>query len=158
MQVLAVGAFDTPDPPGFIVDSEQQVGHATYITLQRATPEEVQQHKTQQKQNFKDTVNAAAGFALVMEAMRDSGKPAVAHNLRFDLAFSLQQFAEPLPKTWEQFKRLVPKWFPGGVFDTKHVARQLPGLMLTDTTLGGLHDSLVQVRFAAASGLLLASI
>ncbi len=29
-----------------------------------------------------------------MEAMRDSGKPAVGHNLSFDLAFSLHSYAE----------------------------------------------------------------
>jgi adenine C2-methylase RlmN of 23S rRNA A2503 and tRNA A37 len=37
---------------------------------------------------------STSGFAAVMEAMRDSGKPAVGHNLSFDLAFSLHSYAE----------------------------------------------------------------
>ncbi len=35
-----------------------------------------------------------AGFAAVFEAMRDCGKPAVGHNLAFDLAYSLHSYAE----------------------------------------------------------------
>lgn len=35
-----------------------------------------------------------AGFAAVFEAMRECGKPAVGHNLAFDLAYSLHSYAE----------------------------------------------------------------
>lgn len=35
-----------------------------------------------------------AGFAAVMEAMRDCGKPMVGHNLAFDLGYSLHSFAQ----------------------------------------------------------------
>ena len=58
-------------------------------------------------------VQEAAGFVRVFEALRDSGKPAVGHNCFFDLAFTLEHLAEPLPEDWPAFKRLVQKWFPG---------------------------------------------
>ena len=45
--------------------------------------------------------------------LRDSGKPAVGHNCLFDLAFTLEHLAEPLPEQWPAFKHLVKKWFPG---------------------------------------------
>ena len=45
--------------------------------------------------------------------LRDSGKPAVGHNCLFDLAFTLEHLAEPLPQQWPAFKHLVKKWFPG---------------------------------------------
>jgi hypothetical protein len=43
-----------------------------------------------------------AGFAAVMEAMRDSGKPCIGHNLAFDLSYSLHSFAQvgALPAAW----------------------------------------------------------
>lgn len=58
----------------------------------------------------------------MLEAARDSGKPAVGHNLAFDLAYSLHSFAQELPGSWEQYKQLVGRWFPGGIYDTKHLA------------------------------------
>ena len=57
-----------------------------------------------------------------MEAIRDSGKPAVGHNLAFDLSYSLHSFAQELPGSWDEYKDLVGRWFPGGVYDTKHLS------------------------------------
>lgn len=70
-------------------------------------------------------VHALAGFAVVFEMMRDSNKPAVGHNLSYDLTFCLASFAQALPPTWSAYKQLVQRWFPAGVWDTKHLARQL---------------------------------
>ena len=63
-------------------------------------------------------VQEAAGFVRVFELLRASGKPAVGHNCFFDLAFTLEHLAEPLPEDWPAFKQLVKKWFPG----VKHLA------------------------------------
>ena len=57
--------------------------------------------------------------------MRDSNKPAVGHNLSYDLTFCLASFAQALPPSWDAYKQLVQRWFPAGVWDTKHLARQL---------------------------------
>ena len=66
-----------------------------------------------------------AGFTRVFEMMRDCNKPAVGHNLSFDLTFSLAAFAQQLPQGWLAFKQLVQRWLPGGVWDTKHLAQEL---------------------------------
>jgi poly(A)-specific ribonuclease len=58
-------------------------------------------------------VHAAAGFCAVLEKLRDSGKPAVGHNCAFDLTFTLEHLAQPLPPDWSAFKRLTQAWFPG---------------------------------------------
>eukprot|EP00775_Hariotina_reticulata_P003494 gene3494-3763_t len=69
----------------------------------------------------------------------------------------------PLPKTWSGFKQLVGFWFPGGVFDTKYLARRLAcsngtSPLLPDTGLGSLfelltwqEDDLAQPQAAGSS-------
>ncbi len=54
---------------------------------------------------------ACAGFAAVLELMRDSRKPAVGHNLSFDLAYSLHSFADHLPPNWEEYKAMASHTF-----------------------------------------------
>eukprot|EP00798_Chlamydomonas_sp_ICE-L_P021276 gene21276-28197_t len=58
---------------------------------------------------------------LVVDLMRSSGKPAVGHNMYLDLVHVLDHFAEPLPERWLNFKEMVSKWFPGGLYDTKYI-------------------------------------
>ena len=48
----------------------------------------------------------------MLEAIRASGKPAIGHNLAFDLAYTLHSFAAPLPPTWGKFKQQVRVLFP----------------------------------------------
>ena len=81
------------------------------------------QHKVPAHTGFDPTVYA--GFTEVFELMRDSNKPAVGHNLSFDLTFSLAAFAQQLPHSWLAYKQLVRRWLPAGVWDTKYLARQL---------------------------------
>ena len=42
------------------------------------------------------------------------------------------------------FKQLVQKWFPGGLWDTKHLARELLGIFEGRNHLGELHQQLIQ--------------
>jgi len=43
----------------------------------------------------------ASGFSAVMEAMRDSRRPAVGHNCLFDVMFVMAAFVDPrLPRHW----------------------------------------------------------
>ena len=60
-----------------------------------------------------DAVKATAGFSAVLELLRASGKPAVGHNLGFDLAFTLEHLAQPLPEAWADYKALATSWLPG---------------------------------------------
>jgi hypothetical protein len=56
-----------------------------------------------------------------------SNKPAVGHNCLFDVSYGLYGFADSfLPSTWRDFKKMVRSWHPGGIWDTKYIARQLP--------------------------------
>jgi hypothetical protein len=72
-------------------------------------------------------IRDAAGFAAVFDAMRASGKPCVGHNCMYDIAYGLYSFADAyLPAAWPDYKKLVRAWHPGGIWDTKHLARQLP--------------------------------
>ena len=60
-----------------------------------------------------DEIRGTAGFAAVLEMLRESGKPAVGHNPGFDIAFTLEHLAQPLPPDWPGFKALAREWFPG---------------------------------------------
>ena len=276
-QLLAAGPFQLPpgaEAPGFFVDYTGGAGNGgggggggggsgeapaaaaaaaargMVLVLRRAAPGEVAAAAAASDQALRARVDDAAGFSLLFEAMRDSGKPAVAHNMRYDLAFALQQFVGPLPAGWNEYKALIggqrqriapgwggavwvwlsdmsanfgargatlcragggarvwlgfgwrktgvrrcrnggarqrppcwatpplpaspwlwapaplcspgqatrslpnpanpaAKWFPGGLYDTKHLAAQVLGdegqQLLTDTSLGGLYETLVQ--------------
>lgn len=67
-----------------------------------------------------------AGLLLVVEAMRDCGRPAVGHAVCLDLVFLLQALSAPLPRTWSRFRRHANSWFPGGLYDSKHIASCIP--------------------------------
>jgi hypothetical protein len=96
----------------YIVESAE--GSSTDTVLRRATPEHVKAAAAQSKQQQQQKATRAAGFSQVLELLRDSGKPAVGHNVRFDVAYVLAAFVQnPLPKTWSGFKQLVGTWFPG---------------------------------------------
>jgi hypothetical protein len=123
-QILAGGHARLPpgvEPPGFFVDysSSYAVGGGggddggggagagvpgLGLVLRRAAPGEAAAAAAARDAALAAGADSAAGFSVVFEAMRASSKPAVAHNLRFDLAFALQQFVGPLPAAWRDFK------------------------------------------------------
>ncbi|KAI3424112.1 hypothetical protein D9Q98_009473 [Chlorella vulgaris] len=145
-QELRRPQFGAAEAPGFYVErvpNTAEGGSGFQLRLTRASAAEVEAWEAGQRQKRIDGIHTAAGFAAVMEAMRDSGKPAVGHNLSFDLAFSLHSYAEELPGSWEEYKALVGRWFPGGVYDTKHLSGLMPALF-PDTSLGSLHDGLLK--------------
>ncbi|GAB4813292.1 hypothetical protein N2152v2_000338 [Parachlorella kessleri] len=145
-QQLRRDQFGAPAPPGFLVSKVLTDDGRQVLQLVWATPEEAAAHDEQQRQQRIDAINEAAGFTAVFEAMRDSGKPAVGHNLSFDLAYSLYSFADSLPPTWEDYKAMVARWFPGGIWDTKYLASVLPGGIFEEsgTGLGAVHDGLLK--------------
>jgi hypothetical protein len=139
-QLLTAGPFDLPagvDPPGFVVDDGSSTGSSAgssagsssgladgsstagagssssagmMIVLRRAAPGEVAAAAAASERQLAAGLDSTAGFSLVLEAMRDSRKPAVAHNLRFDLAFLLQQCVGPLPAGWADYKKMIGGW------------------------------------------------
>lgn len=143
-QELRRPQFGAADPPGFYVERVEREGDgAVVLRLTRASSEQVAAWEAEQRRKRIATINEAAGFAAVFEAMRECGKPAVGHNLAFDLAYSLHSYAEELPETWEEYKALVGRWFPAGIYDTKHLSAQLPAVF-EDTSLGYIHDGMLK--------------
>jgi poly(A)-specific ribonuclease len=113
----------------------------------RATKAEMSDAVAEERRIKYEEVEAATGFTRVVEAMRDSGHPGVGHNCMFDIAYTLAAFAEPqLPPTWVQYKELVSRWFPSGLYDTKHLARTVlgPRVIGEDTSLGNLYRLVTQ--------------
>jgi len=71
-----------------------------------------------------EELRASAGFAHVFGMLLASGKPAVGHNCMLDLLHAMRAFHGPLPATWDEFQRTTADAFTGGLYDTKHMARQ----------------------------------
>lgn len=120
---------------------ENDEGRAV-LRLERATSEEVKIFENEQRVKREQGIRAAAAFTAVLDAMRDSKKPVIGHNLSFDVAYTLNSFAKPLPPTWLEYKDFVRRYFPGGVYDTKYIARQFPEAF-PETGLGDLYNQVV---------------
>ncbi|KAL4459112.1 hypothetical protein ABPG75_013977 [Micractinium tetrahymenae] len=146
-QELRRPQFGAADPPGFYVEKVENEDKLAVLRLTRASALEVAAWEAEQRRKRIDAIHEAAGFAAVFEAMRDCGKPAVGHNLAFDLAYSLHSYAEELPGSWEEYKALVGRWFPAGIFDTKHLSAQLPAVF-EDTSLGYIHDGMLKGKLS----------
>lgn len=145
LQLSAANKYgqDYPEAATFIVQELQSNGQ-TMVTLTRATPDEVQKHRQASHQLPRSSkVDNRAGFSIVLQYMRDSGKPAVGHNIQYDLAFMLHSFAGPLPSQWGQYKQVVHKWFPGGVYDTKYLSRHHLQELFPSTSLLDLYEKLM---------------
>lgn len=99
-QVVTRTKFRCSEPPGFYVTKEQLDSSSTALRLVRASPSEVRQASAAEVLEQEEEFNRAAGVSLLLEAMRDCGRPGVGHNIQFDLAFMLQHFAGDLPDRW----------------------------------------------------------
>eukprot|EP00892_Ulva_mutabilis_P009389 jgi/Ulvmu1/6822/UM031_0026.1 len=136
--------------PGFYAE---KVGDGPDVALlvTRATKAQLEGRERQQRQERLDTIEAAAGFSHVIAALKAAGKPVVGHNMLFDLIYVLNIFVADFP-TWRAFKAGCMEWFPGGVYDTKHITRALDARhadggavpLFDSTTLGDLYEAIVQ--------------
>jgi hypothetical protein len=133
--------FNADDPPGFYIERVENNYGRVALKLIRASSTQVAAMELEEKQKQIDAITTAASFCHVIELMRDSRKPAVGHNLSFDVAYTLHSFAKPLPPTWIEFKDRVKKWFPGGVYDTKYIA-SVYNFLYEDTSLGAVYTSI----------------
>ena len=106
------------------------------LQLTRGSEDEVRALQEADVAQQVEKINSSAAFTRVLEAMRASGKPAVGHNCNFDVAYLLAIVEKSLPRQWEDYKLLVKDWFPGGIYDTKHIARQVPEVFKGWTGLG----------------------
>ena len=51
-----------------------------------------------------DNLEGTMGFTRVIQRITESGKLVVGHNMLLDVAFTLNQFAAPLPTDYLEFK------------------------------------------------------
>ena len=51
-----------------------------------------------------DNLEGTMGFTRVIQKIAESGKLVVGHNMLLDVAFTLNQFAAPLPTDYSEFK------------------------------------------------------
>eukprot|EP00983_Pelagomonas_calceolata_P122146 1160879-Pelagomonas_calceolata.AAC.5 len=114
--------------------------------IRTPTPADLERAVAEDQAERIAVMKGAAGFSAVMEAMRDCRRPAVGHNCLFDIMFMMAAFVDPrLPRHWDDAKKLVAAWFPGGIYDTKHLASLLPDeMLLQETSLGQLFSNLTQ--------------
>lgn len=124
-QELRKDQFGFNDPPGFYTEKVEAENGRAMIKLVRASSNEVQKREQEGLETRRRSIINASGFSRVLDVMRNCGKPAIGHNLAFDVAFSIHSFVTPLPPSWEEFRQLVQWQFPGGIFDTKLVATKL---------------------------------
>jgi poly(A)-specific ribonuclease len=98
-RVLRRTRFRCADPPGFIA-ARQTLDGGQVTRLVRASAAEVAAAAAQEAWGQEEEANRAAGVSLLLEAMRECGRPGVGHNISFDLAFMLGHFAGELPDRW----------------------------------------------------------
>jgi len=72
-----------------------------------------------------DNLEGTMGFTRVIQKIAESGKLVVGHNMLLDVAFTLNQFAAPLPTDYSEFKALAASVLPR-VMDTKLMANTAP--------------------------------
>ena len=54
-----------------------------------------------------ESLEDSLGFTKVIQKITESGKLVVGHNMLLDVAFTLNQFAAPLPTDYHEFKVIL---------------------------------------------------
>lgn len=129
----ATAAVPSPSPPSLPPQQQQQQQRPRRadIVLLRVPPGGARIAAERERWLRLERARLGSGFALFLEALRDSGLPCAVHNGAGDLAHVVASFGEgpaallPPPKGGSSlagFCAAVARWFPGGVFDTKVLA------------------------------------
>ncbi|KAF6265217.1 hypothetical protein COO60DRAFT_1035218 [Scenedesmus sp. NREL 46B-D3] len=154
-QELRKPQFGVEGHPGFWV---KRLPDSRFLVLVRASAQQAEQHEAEARAARIAAIHEAAGFAAVFDLMRRSNKPAVGHNCLFDVSYGLYGFADSfLPSTWRDFKKMARSWHPGGIWDTKYIARQLPEVFQGSTSLAEVYSALVEDGHAGDTQALLAA-
>jgi len=73
----------------------------------------------------KEAYRARLGFTRMWAALTASKRPIVVHNGLFDLLFLCRHMHDDLPTSLVDFKELIGELFPGGIFDTRNIGKQI---------------------------------
>ena len=74
------------------------------------------------KKSASDLFYERLGFRRIWKLLTSCNKPLVVHNGLLDLLFCAHWFEAELPTGVNEFRALIKKLFPGGVFDTRLIA------------------------------------
>ena len=80
-----------------------------------------------------ESLEDSLGFTRVIQKITESGKLVVGHNMLLDVAFTLNQFAAPLPTEYHEFK-VIPNQYKNSsklTFNQALAATALPRVMDT---------------------------
>jgi len=127
------------------VESEQ-VGSSSYqrrLVILRLTEKEKEDRLEEKRKARLAAVEARAGFLRIFNALAQSRKPIIGHNLLFDLMFMLHNFHGPLPPSLGEFKKSVHNLMPE-IHDTKLHA--VSSGQFTETALGALYDHCINIH------------
>ena len=109
--------------------SEQQQQILTFslriIRVVKADKEEQERLAGQRDEAEITDLEAALGFSRVVAKICQSGSPLLGHNMVLDLAHTINQFCQPLPDSYLDFKSLANSLFPK-IIDTKLMANTSP--------------------------------
>ncbi len=90
-----------------------------------ASAEHVALFKAEQTAEQLAQIKRAAGARQILDLVAESGVPVVGHNTLLDVLHVLRMCSSNVTGNLDQFKALTMTHFPGGIVDTKYVAKNL---------------------------------
>ncbi|KAJ1973063.1 hypothetical protein H4R35_004320 [Dimargaris xerosporica] len=123
-------------------------GKHDFVQVSRASKEEIERRHQGRLQALNRDMERAVGFTRVIEALVETRKPLLGHNLFLDLCHVFNQFYDVLPPSLDGFKSQLHQLFPC-IIDTKLIAETVPQIKdLADrTSLEDLHAQLRKHRY-----------
>ena len=87
------------------------------MEFKKLDQEQRRKYEEEKKRAVLDEIKDAAGFKSVIDAMAESGKPILGHNMLIDCLHLFEQFRATLPETLLEFKEKFHATFPRYVLD-----------------------------------------
>jgi poly(A)-specific ribonuclease len=78
-------------------------------------------NKEEKERKQSEMLTEAIGFSKVVQLIIKYGKPVVGHNVLLDIMHTFNQFIEPLPDHYFEFKQSINALFPV-LYDTKYIS------------------------------------
>ena len=76
-----------------------------------------------------ESLEDSLGFTRVIQKITESGKLVVGHNMLLDVAFTLNQFAAPLPTEYHEFKVILNQSISSNLTNVHCTTRRSPPLV-----------------------------
>ncbi len=89
------------------------------------SPQEVEQFQRQMAEDRREDIRRSAGVRRVLDLVAELRVPLVGHNSLLDMLHVLRICSSNVNDNLVEFKKLVTSRFPGGVIDTKFIARNV---------------------------------